>query len=77
MADREYPDMDAEDSGVAAPCPYCTGRHRGKCHLVRAIDYYENGSLRRVEFYSPGEIASASTAAIVRPGDDVNRRTRE
>lgn len=72
MTGREYPDLDlgtraeraAHEVPAAAACPYCAGRHLGKCYLVRAIEYYENGSLRRVEFYNPDEIMSATAAVI-------------
>lgn len=36
-------------------CPYCSTEfskidHGGSCPKVRAIDYYPNGSVKRVEF---------------------------
>jgi hypothetical protein len=35
----------------AAPhCPYCgNGPHQGVCHMVKAIEYYPNGQIKRVE----------------------------
>ena len=32
-------------------CHWCGGFHTGKCHLVKAIEYFENGTVKRVEFY--------------------------
>jgi hypothetical protein len=43
-------------------CPYCTGPHNavfhgGFCPRVRAIEYHENGTVRRVEFHpAPAQI---------------------
>ncbi len=36
-----------------APCPYCGHGHTGTCPKVRAIDYYQDGTVKRVEFYEP------------------------
>lgn len=33
------------------PCPWCAGLHPGRiCALVRAIEFHENGMMKRVEF---------------------------
>lgn len=32
-------------------CPYCASVHKGKCPLVKAIEYHENGAVKRVEFH--------------------------
>jgi ribosome modulation factor len=34
-------------------CEYCGGSHTTKCSLVKAYNYHPDGSLARVEFYSP------------------------
>jgi hypothetical protein len=35
-------------------CPYCGGRHKGiVCPKIRAIEYFENGTVKRVEFHGP------------------------
>jgi len=39
-------------------CPWCSGRHSGVCSLVSAIEYFESGGVKRVEFR---EIAPALT----------------
>ena len=38
-------------------CPYCSHPnsnvyHLGKCPYIKAIEYYENGTVKRVEFNS-------------------------
>ena len=39
---------------AAGDCQYCGGRHAGRvCHLVRAFEYDQTGSIRRVEFHAP------------------------
>ena len=45
------------DTTAIAPggCPYCSNDsvqvyHGGKCPKVKAIEYYENGTVKKVEF---------------------------
>ncbi len=33
------------------PCQWCGSWHSGKCPLVKAIDYYPDGTVKRVEFH--------------------------
>ena len=38
-------------AGGHRPCPYCgASGHTEPCPNVEAIDYYENGSIKRIEF---------------------------
>lgn len=37
------------------PCGYCGNHHAAKCPLVRSIEYFENGMVKRVEFMRPGD----------------------
>jgi hypothetical protein len=55
-------------------CPWCGYKqHAGKCPLVKAIDYHEDGkTLRRVEFFSPSDIVTGDTR-FVRRGDLTRR----
>jgi len=45
-----------ESSAVPVPeCPYCGGiphQHVGQCSAVKAIEYYEDGRIKRVEKFS-------------------------
>lgn len=34
-------------------CQYCGMGHTGKCPMISAIEYHEDGSVKRVEFYAP------------------------
>ena len=37
--------------GMSGQCAWCGGFHTQKCPLVKAIEYHENGTTKRVEFY--------------------------
>lgn len=36
-------------------CQWCGCIHSGKCPQVKAIEYHPNGSVKRVEFFGPGD----------------------
>ena len=41
---------------ICVICPRCGGAHRlEQCHQVRAIEYYQNGKIKRAEFLTPGD----------------------
>lgn len=41
---------------VATPyCKICGEHHRGRCPSVKAITYYPDGTIQRVEYYQPGK----------------------
>jgi hypothetical protein len=33
-------------------CQYCGQNHEFRCPQVKAIEYFENGTVKRVEFYT-------------------------
>ena len=33
-------------------CPHCGGIHNGRCHRIKAIEYHENGTVKRIEYHS-------------------------
>lgn len=46
-------------TGATTTCPYCgMGAHIGKCPCVKAFEFYEDGTIKRVEFYDPQPINS-------------------
>jgi hypothetical protein len=53
--------MTAEDQNTdtkLGPCKYCarTDNHNGaKCNLIKAISYYGNGKIEKVEFFAPND----------------------
>lgn len=36
-------------------CGYCGSWHGTKCPLVKAYEYNQDGTIKRVEFYSPAD----------------------
>jgi hypothetical protein len=42
-------------AGTSGPCPYCGQHHTGICPMVKAIEYFENGTVKRVEFKTPSD----------------------
>ena len=55
-------------------CPWCGGVHMELCPHVKAIDYYENGGVRRIEFRYPQPASSIGTVFVptVFPVNSVN-----
>lgn len=46
-------------NGAQAPCHLCGSiiRHLGVCPSVKAIEYYPDGTVRRMEFMCPSDYA--------------------
>ena len=44
--------MSATD-GKEGKCRYCGSHHEGACPRVKAVEYYRDGSVKRVEFHDP------------------------
>jgi hypothetical protein len=40
-----------------AKCQICGLEHKFKCVLVKAIEYYPDGKLKRVEYLTPADMA--------------------
>lgn len=34
------------------PCPHCGGYHKTTCARIRSIEYYQDGTVKRVELHS-------------------------
>lgn len=52
---------------LAAPvahCPYCGSGHAGTCPRIKAIEYFENGMIKRVEFVEWGVAPPSTTITI-------------
>ena len=45
-------------------CPHCGGIHTAKCPLIKAIDYHEDGTVKRVEFYAPKDYREIKTKSL-------------
>jgi hypothetical protein len=53
-------------------CPHCGSLvpHEGKCHLIKAVEYHENGTIKRVEYMTPADyIQHANIFPHLRPPD--------
>lgn len=48
-------------------CPYCGTIHADKCSLVKAFEYHPDGSIKRVEFYTPGDYSPTILANVTQP----------
>ena len=59
--------MGQTDAGLTNHCSYCSNPpynfivHYGPCPRIRAIEYYPNGSLKRVELHGEEQIQPVST----------------
>lgn len=62
-----------------ATCQYCGAIHAGRCPAVAAIEYYPDGSVKRVEFLSPQAPPSwpvpTSGQTVEFPRRDATRRS--
>jgi hypothetical protein len=45
-------------------CGYCGMGHIGTCPRVKAIEYHENGTLKRVEFHAPAVPEGMKTIVV-------------
>ena len=62
-----YTTTTVSDYYVTIICPRCGGNHYlEKCPQVKAIEYHENGSIKRVEFLEP--LPPVSSASVTTPG---------
>ena len=39
-------------------CQHCGNFHTGQCRLIKAIEYYANGQVKRIEFSEPAQAYS-------------------
>jgi hypothetical protein len=44
---------DPNEPGSDGKCRWCGSMHNGRCPLVKALDFYPDGRIRRVEFVEP------------------------
>lgn len=40
-------------SSSTVTCPHCGLLHEHTCHRIKAIEYWPNGEIKRVEFHDP------------------------
>ncbi len=56
------PDGTASAVPVSAPCPHCGIHHTTTCFRVKSIEYFENGTVKRVELHRPGRYLDRGVA---------------
>lgn len=39
-------------------CQHCGNYHTGQCPRIKAIEYYANGTVKRIEFFEPAQAYS-------------------
>jgi hypothetical protein len=49
-------------------CRFCGGYHSGTCPRVKAIEYHQDGSVKRVEFYDDTATFGNVPAGAREPG---------
>ena len=42
-------------------CPHCGAIHSTTCPLIKAIEYHQNGSVKRIEFKTASDYPQAMT----------------
>jgi len=42
--------MSGSGTCAVTVCKYCNGTHAALCPMIKAIEYFENGTVKRVEF---------------------------
>lgn len=43
-------------AGGTTPCGHCGAFHAGPCPRVKAVEYYPDGTVKRVEYHAPSPI---------------------
>jgi hypothetical protein len=45
------------------PCAHCGNIHQGNCPRIKAIEYFADGAVKRVEYHAPAPITPSAVAA--------------
>lgn len=45
---------------ASGACGHCGVYHSGPCPRVKAIEYYPNGTIKRVEYHAPQPVVSGT-----------------
>jgi hypothetical protein len=46
-------------------CKHCGNIHEFRCPLVKSIEYYEDGTLKKIEYMTPADYGTMSTVISV------------
>lgn len=65
----KFEDCQGTMSGYAGKsCPHCGQYHTAICPRIRALDFFADGTVKRVEYWPPPPIPSQVTAQWTVPG---------
>lgn len=55
-------------------CAHCGNGHIGRCPLVKSIEYFEDGRIKRIEYHEPHQytppVYAKTAVAVTIPGQD-------
>jgi hypothetical protein len=59
--------------GTPKPCGHCGMWHAGSCPRIKSIEYYPDGTVRRLEYHDPN--AGVRLPLYPRPGKKLHGQT--
>lgn len=59
-------------SGTPHLCEHCGFGHTGTCPRIKAIEYHQNGTVKRVEFHAPQPVIIPMPPPVGVPNYDEN-----
>lgn len=59
-----YPPATTNVTVSSEPCHHCGNCHNGRCPRIKVIEYYRDGSVKRVEYFDSAQPLSASTPFV-------------
>lgn len=54
-------------SGSPTPCPHCGLVHETTCPRIKSIEYYKDGSIKKIEFHLPTPLGSSQSPPLPLP----------
>lgn len=48
----------------APECPHCSRKHDGRCPIVKAIEYFANGKVKRVEYVTAADFPPIAPSGV-------------
>lgn len=49
--------MGQTTSAKLKKCPFCSQIHEGQCPIVKSVEYYPNGTIKKVEYVTEDEMS--------------------
>ena len=54
--------------GNGGLCPHCGMGHGAVCPRIKAVEYHADGTIKRVEYFDPPQVALPSTMPVFGTG---------